>query len=150
MSHCAEILDVLEEVLAHDVRLSGAPLAPQQFLTVVDFFGEPMDGDPHFRTMAHWKSSDFTGRFRRWLGEMSHDLSGSSVSDAAEELRASTTFHGQFLVFTRLSDFATWYDDPTHTFLDAYVTFYVNNGLAIFSVSPFMDGHAPKLRRKHR
>src|SRR5690606_12951691 len=145
MSHYDEILAGLEIELAQDARWSGSADVPEQFLTVVDFYGEPMDGDPHFRTISHWKSSDFTGRFRRWLGDRSRELSAASPRDAAEALRASPEFRGQFLVFTSLSDFAAWFGEPTRAFLDAYVTYYVDEGLPIFSVSPFMDGRRQKL-----
>jgi hypothetical protein len=123
---------------------------PEQFLTVVDFYGEPMDGDPHFRTMADWRLSDFTGRFRRWLGDMSRELSAASPSDAAEAFRASPDFRGQFLVFTSLSDFAAWFDEPARSFLDAYESHYIDNGLPVVSISPFMDGRRPKLRKQRR
>ncbi len=81
---------------------------------------------------------------------MSRNLSGSSPSDAAEALCASPEFRGQFLVFTSLSDFAAWFDKPARSFLDAYETHYVDQGLPILSVSPFMDGRAPKLRKQRR
>lgn len=150
MSPFAETLNSLERALSQDARLSGAAASPNEFLTVVDFYGEPMDGDPRFRTMPHWKSSDFTGRLRRWLEAMSQQLPGSSLSEAAEALRDSPEFRGQFLVFTSLNDFAHWFADPPRTFLDAYETHYVDNGLPIFNVSPFMDGRQAKLLRKRR
>lgn len=151
MSHYDEILAGLEIVLSQHVRHSGSVMVPERFLTVVDFFyGEPMDGDPRFRAMAEWKSSDFTVRLHRWLSEMSQQLRGSSVSDAAEVLRASAEFLGRFLAFTSLRDFALWFADPSRDFLDAYESHYIDHGLPILSVSPFMDGRPPKFRKRLR
>jgi hypothetical protein len=145
-----EILAGLEESFSQAVRLSGAVSAPAVFLTVVDLYGELLADDPRFRTMSEARSRDFSIRFREWLGDKSKELQHASLSEAAESLNAPSEFSGRFLVFKSLSDFATWYAQPAHAVLDAYIDYYIDNGFPIFGVSPFMDGRQPKLRRRGR
>jgi hypothetical protein len=52
---------------------------------------------------------------------------------------SDSRFQGQYLVFRTLSEFATWWADPEHAMLDAFVPYYLDQGFPIFGVTVFRD-----------
>jgi hypothetical protein len=139
MSIQDEILARLAKSLFDVVRLNGGAASPDEFLTVVNRYGEPMASAPGSITLTDKESLKFSIQFTKWLSSISRGMRGGSLSTMAAAIAASPRFQGQYLLFMSLRDFADWYSRPENAMLDAYIPYYIDEGFPIFGMSLFID-----------
>jgi hypothetical protein len=135
----ADILANLERSFRESLRLAKVHAIPSAYAIVVDRCGEPMANPANKRTLSDGAAREFSRAFVAWLENQSQAHAHATLEACVTAMVSDSRFQGQYLVFRTLSEFATWWADPEHAMLDAFVPYYLDQGFPIFGVTVFRD-----------
>jgi len=139
MDDFERVLKSLKQDVQKSVTLSGLSMVPREFVSVIDRYGEPIEGPCNILTLDDERSHKFSVALSNWLVKVSGNMTGKPLADVAAMIRSESAFEGRCLVFETLESLAEWYSKPENRSLDAFISYFIADGFPIYGISVFHD-----------